>query len=337
MYAFRLKRILQGGAKYEFGIKGSASSSKSSTSSSYKDLTESEEFKKSTPAQQQFQLRRLEEMEKNLAEGGDNTGSDAQKKSLEAAQGQFDKVLGGADDQAGLNSLIGNMRDDASENLNALTSNLGTSANMAGGAGGSKEGLAKMGAAAQAGKQLNRDTGKLRYDHDQAYRDRSMQAATGSQQNAAGWGQHQQYTGDRELDRIQKGMDMTKGDMGGIQEGTGKETSSGTSKSKTKSSSLSAGGSYPSDESLKKNIKNTGSKVRVSKTGAEINEKSYEFTSEAKRLYNLPDGNQTGVVAQDVEKEDPSAVGSISSDKDKKKKRKTVDYDKLDKIWNSMQ
>jgi hypothetical protein len=335
MRALKFQKMAQGAQALQFG--GSAGASKSSSSSSYEDFTNSEEYKKMTPFQQQQYKDILSAGGNEMNQKLNTEGSDAMKNALDQQMAQYNKVLGGADDQAGLNSMLGDMRDDASDNLGQITSQIGGAANMSGAAGGSRSGIAQGMAASNAQKQLGKDQNKLRYDHNQQQTQNRMAATAGVGQAAQGYAGYQQATGDQQLDRLGKIKDLYSGDMGGEQLGTGSEHSKGTSKSKSKSAE--AGGSYGlSDEKLKKNIKNTGKKIEVHKTGAEIPQKSFEYKKEAVEDYGMPEGRQIGVLAQDVQKEDPSAVGKmvVENGKKKKKKAKAVDYSKLDDMWDNI-
>jgi hypothetical protein len=333
MYAFRLQKILQGGATYEAGgIGGKASASKSSTKSSYEDFKNSEEYKNMTPYQQKYYQEILDYGQEELRNGLDTTGSDKAMAAFDASMKGYNDVLQGGADQSGLNDVLAAQQRAATEGFKGIAANIGSQANMGGSAGGSRGGIAQGNAASEADKRLTEQQNATIYQSNQDHQNRKMQASQGAAQVAAGYQGYQQQVGNQNLDRLAKGKELYSGDMGSEQRSTAEERARGSAKSSTKTASASAGFSSPSDERLKKDIKPTGKKVRVNKTGAELDEMTWKYTDSAKDEFNLPGGEQKGIIAQDLKKEDPDAIGSIYSKKDKKgnrKKRMTVDNSKI--------
>ena len=336
MRALKFQQMSQGGISYQiFG--GSASASASQTKSKYEDFKESEEYKKMTPHQQRQYDLILERGEAMLDQDVDTTGADAMKSALDSQMTAYQDILSGGADYTGLNQMLDMQRAHGEKNLGQMTAQIGQQANLGGGAGGSRGGIAQGMATSDANRMLTEQQNKTMFDFNQQQQQNKLRAAQGIGATADAYGKYQ-TVGDADLQRLMAMKDLFSGDMGMEQVGTGSETARGSAESKTKSASASGkfGGS---DERLKKNIKNTGNKVRVNKTGAEIPEKSFEYTKEAQEDFGQPAGEQTGVMAKDVEKEDPSAVSTMTSKGKKKKKRKTVNYAKLntlDKMWENI-
>lgn len=273
-----------------------------------------------------------------LDSGGlDNSGNNSQRDQLlGSGTSSLMDTISGKSDKTNLNNMLGMQRDEAVSNLEGINATISDGANMTGGIGGSKMGIAQGLATSNANSQLANQQNKTMFDWQNKQDANKASAINQAMGMSDAYSKLSSGPQDA-LNSLSAYKQLISGEMGGETEARSKGKTTGTSKTSgfdpagaAATGAAAMGGG--SDERLKKNIKNTGGKVTVNKTGEQIKEKSFEYTKEAQDDYGMPEGEFTGVLAQDVEKEDPSAVSDFTSDKKKKKKRKAVDYDKLDKM-----
>lgn len=323
----------------------SASTTGSYSKTKNKSESSGETFDKMTPAQQKYYMDFLENQEQFFNDGGaqkDTAAYDAAKDTLAGTTSALDEFISGERDASSLHAMHGIQRDAAADNLGQLTHQIGASANQAGGAGGSRSGIAQGLAAAEADKNLQAQQAQTTYEWNQQGEQNRLAAIDKAQQAS------QQYMGladaattasQQKLDNLLAQKQLISGDMGGTTEGT----HSDRSRSESTTAGVSASSSFGlSDEKLKKNMKKTGNKVGVKGSQAVIDEYEYLFTEEAKDDFDAPSGTQKGVKAQDLEKVKPSAVKEVvaktdsKSKKKKKKKAKSVDYSQLAKASSKL-
>lgn len=315
------------------GASGAVGGSKTKGKSSQKD------FEKMTPEQQAEYLRLRQGATDWLDKGGAQQNTEdfnTMRDALGAQQGQFMDQLTGEQGTADLERILDMQRDASADNLNSTLASLGQTGVANRNSKSSKMGIAQGMAAQDSQRQLQNQQTQTGYDWQDRQTANREQALRGLGQVTEQYGQLselQRSDSENDLYNLEKYKEMITGDMGGTTDSTSDKT--WQERNKNWNVKHFVEGSY-SDERLKKNVKNTGKKIKVNKTGAEIPEKEWEYNKEAKEEFGQPEGKFTGVMAQDLEKEDPSAVSEGTSKKDKKKKRKSVDYSKLTKAFDDI-
>jgi hypothetical protein len=218
--------------------------------------------------------------------------------------------------------MIQGMVDANAQMLGQTQAGIDTASVGGGNMGSSRTGLAQGSASAQASTNLNNQM--LDYNNQQidrasgelsAERDQYLQAGEGMGQMAGMKAKMDYANQNAEWDQLQKqlGIVGSIGGMGGSSEGDSSQK-----------------GFQFSDKTLKKNIKKVG-EMDVKGSDKDVGKYEYEATEEGKEL-GMPDGKQTGALAQEVKAVKPSAVkkvkGKLAVDytevesKPKKKKKK---------------
>lgn len=305
---------------YMFSV-GDSDGSSSGTSDINKTYTDSK-------FQQDYFKKLLGEAGTWLERGGmgeqDTAQADQMKGALQDMQSYYTDMMQTApQDDALLQRQLNTMSEQSARNLGRQTAAIGQQANLAGGAGGSRQGIAEGIAAGDAASSLQAQQAGVASDFYQRGADRELQqknaALSGLGNVAQGYGALQNfYKTPQERMAESLGMygQMIGGDMGGIR------TEIGTESSDQKSSG-SNWGFQLSDKNAKKNIKKVGeTEVGDGKVGV------YEF--EYKEGEGETKGKKFGVMAQEVEKVKPEAVKEeVVNTGKKKKKRKKVNYGAL--------
>ncbi len=294
------------------------------------------------PAQSEYFQQLLRGASEWLTGGGlVGTGGQQEEnigKALGAMGGYYGDVLSGDRDRAALEAAKNANAVAAQQNLEQnLIPTITESANMSGGAGGSRQGIAEGMAVNQASQDLMNKNAQMEYQFQQDTMKNQANAAQGMLNLAGGLQalQDSQAGSSDQAMMLQSLLafkDLISGNMGGTTVGKGTQTGS---KGNNVGSILGGLGSVAggigtimmSDKTLKKNIKKTGT---AETGGKKVGLYEWEWNDKAKKK-NGTTGKAEGVLAQEVKKANPKAVvkdsdGDLNVDysqiKKKTKKRK---------------
>lgn len=257
--------------------------------------------------------------------------------ALGAMGGYYGDVLSGDRDRAALEAAQQANVAGAQRNLEQnLLPTISESANMAGGAGGSRQGIAEGLAVSQANQDLMNQNAQMEYQFQQDAMKNQANAAGGMLNLAGGLQalQESQAANSDQAQMLQSLLafkDLISGNMGGTSTATGSQTAPGGSSTGSILGGLGslAGGIgtiMTSDKTLKKNIKKKGT---AETGGKEVGLYEWEWNKKGEKK-GLK-GKSEGVLAQEVKKVNPEAVvkdseGDLAVDyskvSKKKKKRK---------------
>jgi hypothetical protein len=220
-------------------------------------------------------------------------------------------------------NMIQGMKDTNSQMLKQTFSGLDTSAGNSGNMGSSRTGLAQASAANGASNNLN--TQLLDYQNQQIDRASSELGAENASKMEGLQGYGDMLGMKSKLDYANQNSDWDQlakyanlaggiGGMGG--------SSTGSQSGQSKAVSGGVGFSF-SDETLKKDVKKVG-EVDIKGSDKKVGKYEYEATDEGKSM-GMPDGKQTGVLAQEVSDVKPSAVKRVAG-------KLSVDYDEVENL-----
>ncbi len=288
------------------------------------------------PAQAEY-FQKLLSGASDWLEGGGLVGTAGSQeenigKALGAMGGYYGDVLSGDRDRAALEAAQQANAAGAQRNLEQnLLPTISESANMSGGAGGSRQGIAEGLAVTQANQDLMNQNAQMEYQFQQDAMKNQANAAQGMLNLAGGLQalQDSQAASSDQAQMLQSLLafkDLISGNMGGTSTATGTQTGPKGDNTGSILGGLGAvaggvGSMMTSDKNMKKNIKKTGT---AETDGKKVGLYEWEWNKEAEKKKGLK-GKSKGVLAQEVEKVNPKAVATDGQGD------KMVDYSKISK------
>ncbi|MGR5435248.1 tail fiber domain-containing protein [Vibrio owensii] len=208
----------------------------------------------------------------------------------------FDQLT--ADSSAQMNNVLAAQANQAQANLDSSISSISESANMAGGAGGSRQGVAEGSAVAQANQDLNALQSQTAAAFTAADRQAKQAGAQGLGKTIqAGLGIQGDQARSQFLSELQQTnpefyqLLMIQAGMGGMAGWGGSSSSDWSSSSSTESKGR---GWSLSDKRYKENI------FQIGTLSNGLGLYAFSYTVEAQEKLGMPSGAQTGVMAQEV-------------------------------------
>lgn len=185
-----------------------------------------------TPAQQDFYKDLLQRSQDWLNQGGINSTDYSQQMEniLGQQMGAYQDMMSGSYDKTALNNAMNANAQAATQQFRRnVLPQLTTQANMAGGAGGSRAGIAEGLATSDLNQQITNQNASMIWNAEQQAAQRKMAGAQGMAGLLQGYnqlGQYRNQLGNLPLESLLTYKNLIGGNMGGTETGTNTGTSS---------------------------------------------------------------------------------------------------------------
>lgn len=224
--------------------------------------------------------------------------------------GSYYKDMMTTDSSQQMSDVLKAQSDMAQANLDSSLAGIGESANMAGGAGGSRHGIAQGVATAQANQDLNALQSQTAAEFMAADRQAKLAGAQGLASTiGAGLSISKDQARSEYIANLQQSnpelyqLLVAQGALGGMAGWGGSSSSDWSSSSDSGSSGW---GLSLCDKNFKENI------TKIGQLSNGINLYIFSYTQEAQEKLAMPSGAQVGVIAQEVLEVLPEAVQEFS-------------------------